>query len=71
MLLLAAIHLLATTYCAFCMEKGLTIEKILYYEKTAFLWETVAEEFRKEGRYACPETIIETLVQATKERDKQ
>lgn len=60
MLPLAAIHLMATTYCAFCMEKGLTVEKILYYEKTALLWESVAEELRKEGKFACLDTFADT-----------
>ena len=65
------INVVALAYCSLCMERGLTIPKILYYEKTAILWETVAEELRKEGKYACPETLVEALAQATKERDKQ
>lgn len=71
LLSLIVVNVLTASYCAYCMEKGLTIQKISYYEKTAFLWETVAEEFRKEGKYASPETIIDNLVQATKERDEK
>lgn len=65
------INILAVAYCSFCMEKGLTIRKIHYYEKTALLWESVAEELRKEGKFACLDTFADNLVQATKERDKQ
>ena len=66
-----AINMLAVAYCSFCLERGLTIPKIHYYEKTALLWESVAEELRKEGKFACLDTFADTLVQATKERDKE
>ena len=69
LLSLVVVNVFMAAYCAYCMEKGLTIQKISYYERTAFLWEIVAEEFRKEGKYASPEIIIDNLVQATKKRD--
>lgn len=65
------INLVAVAYCSFCMERGLTIPKIHYYEKTALLWESVAEELRKEGKFACLDTFADTLVKATRERDKE
>ena len=67
----SVINLAAVAYCSFCLERGLTIPKIHYYEKTALLWESVAEELRKEGKFACLDTFADNLVQATKELDKQ
>jgi hypothetical protein len=65
-----AINAVAASYCSFCMEKELTIPRIHYYERAAFLWETVAEELRKEGKFAEPETLVQTLAEATERRDK-
>lgn len=69
--LIVIINAMAVSYCSYCMDKGLSIQKISYYERTAFLWETVAEELRKEGKYPCADTLLESLIEATKKWDKE
>lgn len=69
MSLCVILNVLMAAYCSYCMEKGLSIQKISYYERTAFLWERVAEELRKEGKFASPEAMLDTLVEDTKKWD--
>lgn len=69
MFLSAILNVLMAAYCSYCMEKGLSIQKISYYERTAFLWERVVEELRKEGKFASPEAILDALVEDAKKWD--
>lgn len=69
-LIAVAVNSVAASYCSYMMDKGLTIPKLCYYEKTAFLWETVAEELRKQGKFAEPETLVQALIGATEAYDK-